>query len=219
MTYDEFDDIQERLDLIELLQLIRKAMYSGTTTNKTTLSYLKAETALLTYTQGRNTTNSRYIENFRNKVEIYKMFGGELGSCGARVDAVLEEEGITRNDATTEELTDAINQAQQEYLSGLLIKNCDPGRYTHNLAGLRLRQVEGGADPYPRTLAKSLEMLDTWEEVRNSLPRTTATQEEAGLAYTVDGGERSDRGGRGRGGGGGGRGRGQRGGGRGHDGN
>lgn len=63
-TYDIFNTIHQTLDLIGLLKLVRRAMYSGTATSKTTLTYLEAETGLLIYVQGRNTTNSRYLEIF-----------------------------------------------------------------------------------------------------------------------------------------------------------
>ena len=57
-TYDEWDNIQNHLDLIELLQLIRTAMHSGTATLKSASSYIEAKTALITFRQGKKTSKT-----------------------------------------------------------------------------------------------------------------------------------------------------------------
>ena len=41
-TYDTWNTVQNDFDLIELLKLIRTAMYSGTSTDKSTLTYIEA---------------------------------------------------------------------------------------------------------------------------------------------------------------------------------
>ena len=48
-TYNDLENIQPDLDLIELLRLIRTLIYSGTASKKTTLAYIEAELGLLDY--------------------------------------------------------------------------------------------------------------------------------------------------------------------------
>jgi len=45
--YDEWINIQNYLAVIDILGLIRTTMYSGTATNKSTLTYIEAEMGLL----------------------------------------------------------------------------------------------------------------------------------------------------------------------------
>ena len=214
-TYKEWNTVQSDLDLIELLKLIRRAMYSGTSSKSTTLTYLEAESNLVTYRQGNTLSNSKYLEIFRNKAEIFEMCGGEPGACHDRIKEKLIANKLDPDNATAEQLQAAKNNAQEEYLSVLFIKNCDPSRYAKNVGSLKIRHVENDSDPYPSTLTKALEMLETWEEVRNDNPPPPVSHEEAGIAFNTIGEDNHDRHGRDRGGRGG-RGRGRDGRGRGN---
>ena len=76
-TYDQWTQVQHDLGVIELLQLIRTTMYSSTATNNSTLTYIKAEVGLLTCNQTKQLSNSKYLETFRNQVEVYILFGDD----------------------------------------------------------------------------------------------------------------------------------------------
>ena len=80
-TYDSWDSVQINLDIISLLKLIRTAMYSGTSSKKSTLTYIEAEGNMISFRQGAKISNSKYLEVFRNKVEIFEMVGGQPGTC------------------------------------------------------------------------------------------------------------------------------------------
>jgi len=82
------------MDIIELIRLIRTTMYSDTFHNKSTLKYTEAELGVVNYKQTRHVVNSRYLEVFRNRVEVYILFGGEPGTNTARVHAQLQTTGI-----------------------------------------------------------------------------------------------------------------------------
>ena len=88
------NNIQTNLDLIELLRLIRTAIYSGTISKKSTLTYIEAETSLMNYCQGNKTGRSKYLEVFSNKTEVYKLFGGEPGTSDDRVTVQIVTNGI-----------------------------------------------------------------------------------------------------------------------------
>ena len=64
------------------------------------LSYLDAESEMITFHQGKRMTNIRYLEIFRNKVEVYKHMSGERGTCEARVNGQLIKNGVLLEYAT-----------------------------------------------------------------------------------------------------------------------
>ena len=199
-TYTQWDSIQTDMDIIELLRLIRTTMYSGTAHNKSTLTYIDAEQGLVNYKQTKNVSNSRYLEIFRNRVEVYTLFGGEPGMNTARVRAQLEANGIDPARAGKNQVSKAKNEAKEEYLAVLFIKNSDASRYGKRVSSLKIKYVErndNDGDPYPSTLAKALEMLETWEDVNKSSPQTLNPFDESGLAYNAEGFEFDYQGGRG----------------------
>ena len=49
---------------------------------------------MVSYRQGNRLGNSKYLEIFRNKVEVFEMFGGEPGTCSERIHAQLTANGI-----------------------------------------------------------------------------------------------------------------------------
>lgn len=224
-TYDEWENIQANLTIIALLELIRTAMYSGTATSKSTLTSIEAELGLLNCKQSKKMSNSKYLEVFRNRVEVFILLGGEPGTWTSRVNAVLATDDVDAQAPTDDEKTAAAEKAREEYLAVLFINNCDASKYGKRVLDLKVKYVEGaGSDPYPTTLARALEMLETWDEVFRRSKRNRSTTDESGIAYATTDEDPNNRShiqgntGRGRGGRGGGRGRGYGRGGRGHQG-
>ena len=117
---------------------------------------------------------------------MFILLGGEPGTWTARVDAVLASDAIDANTSADNERTAAITKAREEYLAVLFIHNCDPCKYGKRVSDLKVRFIEGnGGDPYPTTLAKALEMLDTWEEI-NKMTRRRSSTEETRIAFTTN---------------------------------
>ena len=98
--YDEQTNIQNHLLIINLLQLIRTSMYSGTATTKSTLTCIEAELDLLNCKQHKKMSNSKYLEIFHNRSEVFILLGSELGTQTARVDAVLANDTVDANTPT-----------------------------------------------------------------------------------------------------------------------
>lgn len=150
-TYSTWAGIQDREDVIALLELIRAAIYSGPATKMPTVSYMEAEDEVVCFKQTRRMTNSQYLEMFKGKVEVYEHLNGEPGTSAGRVTAQLVINSIIPEQATDDQISIARDQARQAYLANRFIKNCDPVRYADRVAGLKISQVEG-KDPYPKTL-------------------------------------------------------------------
>ena len=188
-TYDEWETIQSNLTVIELLELIRTAMYSGTATSKSTLTVIEAQLGLLNCKQTRKMTNSKYLEVFRNRVEVLVLLGGEPGTWASRVNAVLATDAADANNPQPAEVIAATAKAREEYLAVLFINNCDASKYGKRVMDLKVRYVESsvnnGGDPYPTTLAKALEMLETWDEVYRKTRHNRSTTQESGIAFAT----------------------------------
>ena len=120
-TYNEWNNIQTDLTIIPLLELIRTAMYSGTATSKSTVTCIEAEFGLLNCKQTKKMSNSKYLEVFRNRVEVFTLLGGEPGTWSSRVNAVLEKDAVDANNPTGAETTAATAKAREEYLYVLFI--------------------------------------------------------------------------------------------------
>ena len=195
-------------------------MYSGTATSKSTLTYIEAELGLLNCKQSKKMSNSKYMDVFRNRAEVYVLLGGEPGTYESRINAVLAADALDIDNVTEAERATAHAIAREEYLAVLFINNCDQSKFGKRVIDLKVRHVESNDDnsggPYPSTLAKALEMLETWDEAHKRSKRNRPTYDESGgIAFaTTDDDHSSNRNGQGNGG----RGRGGRNAGRGRNG-
>ena len=93
-TYSSFESIRKNMDVVEWTKLIRLAMCAGTATGKLTMTYIKDEEDLLHFKQTRKMNNMEYMEQFRNKVEVYEYLGGEPGADKHRVEVQLAKNSI-----------------------------------------------------------------------------------------------------------------------------
>ena len=125
-AYPNWRTIQNQSDIIGLLGLICTCMYAGLPNKKPTLSFIEAESDLITFRQTKCMLNAHYLEVFKNKTEVYEHMGGEPGTCEARIHTQLIKNGVPVDYATDHQYQAAKAEAKQEYLAGLFIKNCDP---------------------------------------------------------------------------------------------
>ena len=157
-----------------------EAMHEGTT-NATML--------LLTCKQTKQMSDSKNLETFRNRAEVYILFDGETGTSFSRVNAKLAIDAVDPENPTLEERILATTKVREEHLAILFIKNSDASKYGKRIMDLKVRYIEKNedeGDPYPSTLAKALEMLETWEDVQKRTPRNTATHDESGISFNTD---------------------------------
>ena len=165
-TYDEWMNIQNNLNIIEFFGLISTTIYAETATNKSTLTYIEAELGLLNCRQLKKMSNSKYMKVFRNRAEVYILFGGEAGTSVSRVSDQLLIDTSDPDNPTPDEKIAAAAKVREEYLEVLFINNSDASKYGRRVMDLKVifveRREDEGGDPYPSTLAKALEMLEMW---------------------------------------------------------
>ena len=92
-TYATWGTIKAAMDVINLAQLIRTVMYTGTQTQSVAVSYVEAEHSILIFQQKPNMSNRKYFHTFRAKVKVYRQLGGEPGLNEARLRDQLIEDG------------------------------------------------------------------------------------------------------------------------------
>ena len=130
--------------------------------------------------------NSKYLEVFRNRVQIFILLGGEPGTWASRINAVLATDAIDAQAPTDDEKATAATKAREEYLVVLFISNWNVSKYRKRVLDLKVKYIEGaGSDPYPATLARALEILDTWDEVFRRSKRSRSTTDESGIAHAT----------------------------------
>ena len=130
--------------------------------------------------------NSKYLEVFRNQVEVFILLGGEPGTWASRISVVLVTDAIDAQAPTGDEKAAAAAKAREEYLVVLFISNCDASKCGKRVLNLRVKYIEdAGSDPCPATLARALEILDTWDEVFRRSKRSRSTTDESGIAHAT----------------------------------
>ena len=130
--------------------------------------------------------NSKYLEVFRNQVEVFILLGGEPGTWASRISVVLVTDAIDAQAPTGDEKAAAAAKAREEYLVVLFISNCDASKCGKRVLNLRVKYIEdAGSDPCPATLARALEMLETWDEVFRRSKRNRSTTGESGITYAT----------------------------------
>mmetsp|Transcript_21757 Transcript_21757/g.26245 ORF Transcript_21757/g.26245 Transcript_21757/m.26245 type:complete len:126 (-) Transcript_21757:334-711(-) len=70
-----WDIVNDKSRVVDLLKLIRQALYTGRTTRKKAHSRLDADKALQNLVQTERMTNSDYLEKFKGLVEVVEHFG------------------------------------------------------------------------------------------------------------------------------------------------
>jgi uncharacterized membrane protein YgcG len=214
-AHERWGRINERSDVMELLQLIQTCMIQRQTRQKPTHSLLDAETQVYTFRQ-RHLANNEYYEKFKDLITNAERLGSDIGAHTDRVDAILEELAVDPDMPTEGEREQARERAKDQFLAVMFLINSDRGRF-----GTLVRDVENeytrGSDTYPSTLSAAYDYLVNY---RGGDSRGSHDPHESGLSYYTTGDDeeeagrgRGGRGGRGRGrgsgrgrGGGGGRG-------------
>ena len=107
-------------------------------------------------------SNSKYLEVFRNQVDVFILLGGEPGTWTSCINAVLATDAIGAQVPTDNEKAATAAKVREEYLVVLFINNCDALKYGKRVLDLKVKYIEGmGSDLYPATLVRALEILET----------------------------------------------------------
>ncbi|KAG7352856.1 reverse transcriptase RNA-dependent DNA polymerase [Nitzschia inconspicua] len=198
---EEWESIDESSDVLQLLKLIRKSLYTRSTSKQHTHSLQEAQDRFMLFRQAGHMNVNTYFETFKSLYEAYEHLGGGTGHSLAGLQPFLKPKDPTN--VTYQELKDAEKAAREEFLGIRLIRCSDPNRYAGLLADVE-NSYTRGVDGYPKTLTKAYEMLVNYVDAttvqRNRHPHNRTRQ---GMSFAQNGRTEAGRGGnggRGRGG-------------------
>ena len=132
-----------------------------------------------------------YLEKFQNFVEVIEHCGGSIGTDLGAVEQVLDELSLTRDTATQDEITAAVESAKERYLAVAFILGSDRSRFSGVIQDLENSYTKD-ADVYPKTLDAACTRLTNWVDD----PKANQFHvKSGGVAFATDGTESASTGG------------------------
>ena len=159
--------VKADLDVIELLRLIRTSLYAGGTSKKTEQSAQEAVERLMMFKQGSRMSNARYLERFKELVEIVDHFGIPLGAAEDTLVAIIQETANDPLDPTEEEMRDAKKIANERFYSIMFLRHADRARYGNLVADLENAFTRGN-DEFPKTMTSAFDYLINYRPYKSA---------------------------------------------------
>ena len=127
----DWSAIHQQHDLIKLLTLIRRSLYTGTTTQNPVHTLQDAYNRYQSFQQGTWMSCSDYLHEFKALVTTIQQLGGELGMEASRVREHLNNNKTVMhaNNPTKVEETRAWNAAREAFLAVDFLANSDMKRF------------------------------------------------------------------------------------------
>ena len=156
----DWNAIHQQHDLIELLMLIRRSLYTGATTRNPVHALRDAYSRYQSFRQGTWMNRSDYLHEFKALITTVQQLGGKLGMEASRVREQLnnDETVMDANNPTEEEEMRARSAAREAFLAVDILAKSDMKHFGSLLAELE-NSYTRGVDGYPITLASSFNMV------------------------------------------------------------
>ena len=188
----DWNAIHQQRDLIELLMLIRRSLYTGAITRNPLHALRDAYSRYQSFRQGTWMNRSDYLHEFKALVTTVQQLGGKLGMEASRVREQLnnDETVMDANNPTEEEEMRARNAAREAFLAVDFLAKSDMKHFGSLLAELE-NSYTRGVDGYPITLASSFNMVvNYWDPSKYRAPTCDMTED--GMSFFNDQGEPHD---------------------------
>jgi hypothetical protein len=153
---DGHNDMSEKADSIALLKAIRALLVDNFQSHRyAPLAVHEAMCRFYRLSQDKHSTCQVYLERFQNCVDGIEHYGGSIGQDPVLVNKILEDNGKSRDTASPDEIDEAQNTAQEQYLAEAFLLGSDRDRY-----GKLLEDLESlGKDNYPKTVTAAYSLL------------------------------------------------------------
>ena len=175
-AHSDWVNINSKSDVMALLKLIQKSMYTKSTNRHPVHALIDAEAALHKFRQGEGMTNSDFLEKFKSLVDIFEHAGGDLGSSVSRYrEYLLPEENENNNN----DFKKAMAHCRDEYIGVALIVKSDPKRYGSLMVEL-VNSFTRGQDVYPDTISGAYDMLVNYQAPH---PKARMQAQDEGMAF------------------------------------
>ena len=141
-----WNNVNTTSDVLELLKLIQKSMYTKSTNRHPTHALYEAKAALIKFCQGDDMTNSDFLEKFKSLIDIFVHAGGDPGCAASRYHdfALANEDPIITTPITKK----AVGCCREEWIGVVLLLKSDPKCYNTLIAKL-INSYTRGQDVYP----------------------------------------------------------------------
>jgi hypothetical protein len=167
-------------NVLELLKLIQKSMYTKSTNCHPTHALYEADVALMKFRQGDNMSNSDFLEKFKSLIDIFIHAGGDPGCATTRYhDFALDNEDPDNN---TDDYKKAFDHCRNEWVGVVLVLKSDPKHYSTLMAEF-INSYTRGQDVYPNNPTGTYNMLVNYHS-----PTSHARMhvQDHGLAFVQD---------------------------------
>jgi hypothetical protein len=176
----DWNTINTNSDMLELLKLIQKSMYTKSTNHHLTHALYKAEAALIKFCQGNDMSNSDFLEKFKSLLDIFIHAGGDPSCTSAHYrDFALPTEDSGNDDAHYKL---AVQHCCDNWVGVVLLLKSDPKGYSTLMADL-INSYTRGQDVYPNNPTSAYDMLVNYHSP-TSHARTHV--QDHGLAFAQD---------------------------------
>jgi hypothetical protein len=120
----DWNNINTNSDVLELLKLIQKSMYTKATNRHPTHALYEADNALAKFRQGDDMSNSDFLEKFKSLIDIFIHAGGDPGcSASCYRDFALPTEDPDNN---ADHKLLAVKRCRDEWAGVVLLLKSDP---------------------------------------------------------------------------------------------
>ncbi len=150
----DFIEKDKAQDCVWILKTIKGIMLRFEGQRFICLSIADASQQILTFRQGPETTLAKYYEDFKNLVEVYQHYGGDLGSAPGLAAAIKE--------GTKEQKAE---KAREMYIGVLFLRGADRKRFGGLWTDLE-NQHSRGHNQYPENLTDAYALLVNYQNPR-----------------------------------------------------
>ena len=164
----DYDDINAMQDSIGLIKNIKGLTFKFDTKQYAPMAMVNIDTRLYRFSQGRDTTDALYYEQFKSLVEVIEHYDGEIGHHPKLIVQELQILSNNKFDPNTPMVSlaqmepgmmmEASTIARQKYLACLFLNGADKNRYESLVDGVTNDYVKG-LDTFPKTLQDAFALL------------------------------------------------------------
>jgi hypothetical protein len=176
----DWNTINTSSDVLELLKLIQKSMYTKSTNRHPTHALYGTKAALIKFHQGYDMSNSDFLEKFKSLLDIYIHAGGDPGCTSAHYRDFTLDTKDPDNDATHYKL--AVQRCRDNWVGMVLLLQSDAKLYSTLMANL-INSYTHGQDVYPNNPTSAYDILVNYHSPTSN---AHAHVQDHGLAFAQD---------------------------------
>jgi hypothetical protein len=120
----DWPNINTSSDVLELLKLIQKSMYTKATNHHPTHAFYEADIALGKFCQGKDMFNSDFLEKFKSLIDIFIHASGDPGCSSARYRNFALDTENPKTD--TDDYDKVVKRCRDEWMGMALVLKSDP---------------------------------------------------------------------------------------------